>query len=772
MQQKWAEFQGRIEDDRLITGRGRYVADVLHDGTLTGVVVRAPVAHAVIRNIDSSVARAMPGVVAIYTAVDIAEDGIEDFPCAVSLPGADGKPAFPARRPVLARDRIRTVGEPVAFVVAETAEAAEAAAEAVVIETADLAAVTTTAAARAEGAQRIWDGAQENVAYIWTKGDRETADAAIAGAAHVTRFTSQVSRVNALSLEPRGALGLVDRDGRLVLHAANQSPHILKAGLAQMLKVPAAQVRVIAGDVGGSFGMKSGTYPEDVLVLFAARRLKRPVRWISERRESFLADDHGRDMGIDATLALDKDGRFLALRVDFTVNVGAYLSGRSLFMVNNIGGIAGVYRIGAIAASITGVYTNSMTNAPYRGAGRPEATYTIERLIDLAARELGLDPFELRRRNLIAPAAMPYDTGFVFTYDCGEFEGLMSEAARIADRAGFAERRAASKERGLYRGLGIANPIEVAGGPFTKPAKDMTRIEVGVDGRVKVTAGAMSTGQGLETMMIDLVAGQLGIAREQIDYSFGDTDDLPYGRGNGGSSAGPVGASATLRTVEKVIETGKAIAAEMLEARPEEIGFADGRFPLSGTNRSVTLAEVAARAREKSPTGLVEMAEFVPPTVTFPNGCHLCEVEVDPETGVVRIDRYTVVEDIGTVLNAKLAHGQIQGGVAMGVGQALGEVIQYDPDSGQLVTGSFMDYQMPRADEMPGVNLTTRPVPTKVNPLGVKGVGEAGTVGSMVAVINAICDALAPLGVKHIEMPATPARVWAAIEAARSGKAA
>jgi carbon-monoxide dehydrogenase large subunit len=770
MQQKWAEFQGRVEDDRLVTGRGRYVADISHPGELVGAVVRAPVAHARILAIETGAAMGVPGVLAIYTAADIAADGIEDFPCGVTQSGADGKPAFPARRPVLARDRIRAVGEPVAFVVAETAEAAETAAELVVVETEDLGAIVSPEAARADGATLIWDGAQGNVAYVWKKGDGAKAEAAIASAVQVVRLSSKVSRVNALSLEPRGALGLVDASGRLVLHASNQSPHALKGGIAGMFKVPPAQVRVIAGDVGGSFGMKSGAYPEDVLVLFAARRLGRPVRWISERRESFLADDHGRDMGLEAALALDGEGRFLALRVDYTVNVGAYLSGRSLFMVNNIGGIAGVYRIGAIAATITGVYTNTMTNAPYRGAGRPEATYTIERLIDLAARKMGIDAFELRQRNLVSPAAMPYNTGFVFTYDCGEFEGLMLEAARIADRAGFAARREASQRRGLLRGLGIANPIEVAGGPFTKPAKDMTRIAVAADGRVKISAGAMSTGQGLETMMIDLVAARLGVGRDKIDYAFGDTDDLPGGRGNGGSSAAPVGASATAQAADKVIATGKAIAALMLEAAPEDIDFADGRFPLRGTNRSVSLAEVAAKARETSPLGLVEMGEFAPPTVTFPNGCHICEVEVDPDTGVTRIDRYTVVEDIGNVLNPKLAHGQIQGGVAMGVGQALGEVIRYDRDSGQLITGSFMDYQMPRADEMPGVNLTTRPVPTKINPLGVKGVGEAGTVGSMVAVINAICDALRPLGVEHIEMPATPPRVWAAIQAAGAGK--
>lgn len=766
--QKWAEFQGRIEDDRLVTGAGRYVGDIAVAGMAHGVVVRAPVAHGRIVGIDTVAAKAVPGVLAVYTAEDIHADGIEDFPCGVKLPGADGKPAFPARRPVLARDRIRAVGEPVAFVVAETYAAAEIAAELVVVTTDDLPAVVTPTAARMPGAPLLWDAAKGNVAYVWKKGDAAAVEAVIAGAAHVTRLSSQVTRVNALSMEPRGALGLVDADGRLVLHAANQSPHILRAGLAGMFKLAPAQVRVIAGDVGGSFGMKSGTYPEDVLVLFAARRLGRPVRWISERRESFLADDHGRDMAVEGVLALDKDGRFLALQADYTVNVGSYLSGRSLFMVNNIGGIAGVYRIPAIAATITGVHTNTMTNAPYRGAGRPEATYTTERLIDLAARELGVDAFELRRRNLVAPSAMPYDTGFVFTYDCGEFEGIMLEAARTGDRAGFAARRAKSEKRGLLRGLGIANPIEVAGGPFTSPAKDRTKIEVGADGRVKITAGAMSTGQGLETMMIDLVAERFGIGRGQIDYAFGDTDDLPHGRGNGGSSAAPVGAPATALAADKVITTGKALAAELLDARPEDIDYAEGRFPLRGTNRSVGLAEVGARAKERDPQGLSESADFAPPTVTYPNGCHLCEVEVDPETGKTTVVSYTIVEDIGTVLNMKMAHGQIQGGVAMGIGQALGEVIHYDEGSGQLVTGSFMDYQMPRAEELPAVQLTTRPVPTKVNPLGTKGVGEAGTVGSMVAVINAICDALAPLGIKHIEMPATPARVWAAIEAAKS----
>ena len=765
---QWGEFQGRIEDDRLVTGRGQYVADLAPPGMAHAVVVRAQVAHAHVTSIDTATAMGMPGILAVYTAKDLAADGLQDFPCGVELNRSNGQPAHPARRPLLVRDRIRAVGEPVAFVVAETLAQAEAAAELVTVETEAIGAVTEPAAARAAGAPAVWDEVPDNVAFMWKRGD---AGAAIEAASHVARLSSQVSRVAALSLEPRGALGLVDDAGRLVLHASNQSPHGLKSALAQLLKVPADQVRVIARDVGGSFGMKSGAYPEDALVLFAARRLRRPVRWISERRESFLSDEHGRDIGVEAELALDGEGRFKALKVAFTVNVGCYLSGRSLFLLNNVGGIAGVYRIPAIEANITGVFTNTMTNAPYRGAGRPEATYVIERLIDIAARELGVDPFELRRRNLVQPSAMPYDTGFVFTYDCGEFEGTMAGAAQAGDRAGFPQRRAEAKARGRLRGLGMANPIEVAAGPFTKRRKDTSRIAIHADGTATLYAGSMSTGQGIETTLTDLVARELGLPREAIRYVAGDTDDLEDGRGNGGSGAMAVGGSATKAAAEKVVATGRALAAELLESRPDDIGFAEGRFPLKGTNRSVGLADVARLAEQKASQGLVETADFMPPAVTFPNGSHLCEVEIDPDTGTVEIARYSIVEDLGNVLNAKLAHGQIQGGVAMGIGQAMGEQIIYDAESGQLMSGSLMDYQMPRIDEIPFVSITMRGVPTKANPLGVKGVGEAGTVGSLVATINAICDALSPLGITHFEMPATPARVWAAIEAARHARA-
>ncbi len=761
---KWGEFQGRIEDDRLITGRGRYVADFAVPRMAHGVVVRSQVAHATITRIDTVAAQASPGVLAVYTAADLAADGLPDFPCAVQLLRPNGEKAFPARRPILARDRIRAVGEPVAFIVAETVEAAEAAAELIDVEMEQLEAVTELDAARKPGAPIVWREVPDNIAFVWHKG---AVGSAMSDAAHIATLSSHVSRVAALTIEPRGALGLIDDAGRYVIHASNQSPHPLKEALAAALNVPAERVRVIAKDVGGSFGMKSGAYPEDVLVLFAAKKLNRPVRWISDRRESFLSDDHGRDIAFDGALALDANGKILALKVDFTINIGSHLSGRSLFLINNIGGIAGVYRIPAIEADVRGVFTNTMTNAPYRGAGRPEATYVIERLLDLAAGQLGIDPFELRMRNLVPPSAMPYDTGFLFKYDCGEFEANMTGAAKLADRAGFAARREESKTRGKLRGLGMANPIEVAAGPFTKPRKDQTKLRMHGDGTATLYAGSMSTGQGIETTLTELVARELCLSRDAIHYEAGDTDDLTDGRGNGGSGATSVGGSVTKLVAEKVVATGRMLAAELLEANPDRVGFEDGRFPLEGANRSVSLAEVARFAEAKYPNGWIESAEFIPPAVTFPNGCHMCELEIDPETGAIEIARYSIVEDLGTVLSPMLVRGQMHGGVAMGVGQALGELIVYDAETGQLVSGSFMDYQMPRAEDIPLMQIETRSVPTASNPLGSKGVGEAGNVGALVATINAICDALAPLGIDHIEMPATPARVWSAINAAR-----
>jgi aerobic carbon-monoxide dehydrogenase large subunit len=771
--QPTATTMGRLEDERLLTGFGRYVADLQLPGIVHAVLVRASYAHADVVSIDCDAARANPGVIAVFTADDLRQDGIGALPCGVDQKTADGQTAYQSQRPLLVGvgDRVRMVAEPLALVLGDTPQAAQAAAELVSVDYASHPVITTTEAARQPGANAVWAEAPGNVAFVWTKGDRGSANALVQGAAHVVRLTSQITRVNANSLEPRGVLALADAGGRITVHTSNQSPWGLRSALASMLKLAPEKIRVVAGDVGGSFGMKAGVYPEDVLVAWAARRTGRPVRWISERVEGFMSDDHGRDVHVDAEMALDKDGRILALTGSLDINIGAYLSGRSGGLLNNIGGISGVYTIGAVAVEIRAVYTNTQPTAPYRGAGRPEATYVVERLIDLAAADMGIDPFELRRRNLIPASAMPYNTGFLFTYDCGEFAENMTAAADLSDLAGLPARKAASAAKGKLRGVGFANPIEVAGGPFTKPGRDTASIRVATDGTITVNVGVMSTGQGLETAMTRLVAEKMGVPLSAVRYQQGDTDQLGHGRGSGGSSATGVGGAVVSQSADKVIATAKALAGDLLEAAATDIALKAGRFSIIGTDRSVGWADVARAAEAKTAGGLFELANWQPEGVTFPNGCHVCEVEVDPATGVVEVVGYTVVEDIGRVLNPALAEAQIHGGIAMGVGQALIERMVYDGDSGQLMTASFMDYTMPRADDLPQIKFATREVLTKVNVLGAKGVGEAGTVGSLAATVNAVCNALAPLGVRHIEMPCTPDRVWAAIQAAQAAKA-
>jgi carbon-monoxide dehydrogenase large subunit len=519
--------------------------------------------------------------------------------------------------------------------------------------------------------------------------------------------------------------------------------------------------------------MKSGVHVEEVFVTWAARRLRRPVRWISDRTEGFLTDEQAREMHIAAELGLDAEGRFTALKLRWDCNLGAYNSGRSGWGVGNIGGIAGVYRIPVIAAEVRGVMTHTVPTAAYRGAGRPEATYAIERLIDVAARELGISPYELRRRNLIPPDAMPYKTALTFTYDCGEFEENMRLAAELAELDSFPARRTAAEARGKLLGIGLCNCIEVAGGPFLRPARDMSTLRLMQDGSLVLRSGSMSVGQGLETTMTQIVADRFGIPVEMVKWEGGDTDLLPSGKGNGGSGALCIGGSAVMLAVDKVMETARKLAAELLEAAVVDIEYEAGRFSIAGTDRSVTLAEVGAAAHDPrfvppgQEGGLVEGGEFTPTAVTFPNGTHICEVEIDQDTGITEIVRYSAVEELGKVLNPMIVAGQIHGGVVQGVGQALGEVIVHDGGSGQMLTASFMDYQMPRANEYPEFRLATREVPTKVNPIGAKGVGEAGTVGALGAAMNAINDALAPLGIRHFDMPATPMRVWEAMRKAR-----
>ncbi len=762
-----ADYQGRIEDDRFITGRGSYVSDIGVENIAHAQIVRAPFAHAKINTIHTDDALAAPGVLAVCTAADLAADGIGDQPCGVTHPRPDGQEAFQACRRILARDRILHLGEAVALVIAETKAAAVDGAELVDIDADELDVVVDTIGAQSDGAPLVWTEVPGNVAFVWKKGDEAALETAKAQAAHVARLESHVTRVIVNAMEPRGTLAYME-DGRLVVQSSTQNHFPIRGGLASMLNMDPDQIRVLAGDVGGSFGMKSGVYPEDVLVSWAARKLNRPVRWISDRIEGFQSDEHGRDVRLTVDLALDGDGKFLGLKVVCHCNIGAFLSRRSLNMIGNFGGIAGVYKIGTIVGEVHGIHTHTQVTAPYRGAGRPEATFAIERVIDVAAREMGIDPFELRRRNLIQPEEMPYDTGFTFKYDCGEFEQNMVEAGQLADRDSFEARRAEAAGRGKLRGLGMSNPIEVAGGPFVKPGKDQSRLHIAGNGQVTLYSGIMSVGQGTETAFSNLVAERLGIPVEQVTYKQGDTDLLSAGRGNGGSSATPVGASSVMVTTDNLIEVAKPVAAEMLQASSDQIVFETGTFQVAGAASSVHLNEVAAFAAEKDPAGLAADGEFDPSAVTFPNGCHMCEVEIDPDTGAIEIVKYSVCEDIGTVLNPTLAQGQMHGGIVQGAGQALLENTVHDTESGQLLSGSFMDYTMPRADDFPSFQFVTRDVPTEVNPVGAKGIGEAGSVGSIAATINAVCDALAPLGITHIEMPATPDRIWSAIQNAKS----
>ncbi|MFT5509368.1 MAG: carbon-monoxide dehydrogenase large subunit [Hyphomicrobiaceae bacterium] len=764
-----ANYQGRIEDDRLITGQGRYVADLPMANLAHAFVVRSPFAHGTLAPLDTSDAAAAVGVLAVYTAADLAKAGIGAFPCAVKFPRPDGAEAFPAERRVLASDRVRHLGEGVALIVAETRAQAQAAAELISIDVDEAPVAVSADAALAADAPLVWKEVPGNIAFHWKQGEFDAIGSTIAGAHHVARLKSHVTRVMANSMEPRGCMMAIGGDGRLVVYPSNQNPYPVRSGIANMLGMDQKDIQVVAGDVGGSFGMKSGCAPEDILVAFAVRQLGRPVRWISDRAEGFLSDDHGRDVLMTGELALDADGNFVALRVRSDINIGAYLSGRSLGLIGNYGGIAGVYRIGQIAAEAFGVHTHTQVTAPYRGAGRPEATYIIERLIDIAARETGADPFELRRRNAVPPEAMPYDTGFRFTYDCGEFEANMLEASTFADRPGFETRRAEAKSRGKLRGFGMSNPIEAAGGPYVAPASDQSKILMRADGSVDLFTGAMSVGQGTETMFSNMIAERLGLDVAQVRYHQGDTDMLPGGRGNGGSSSTGVGGSAIKITLDSLIVEGTKLAAEMLQAQPADIEFGEGAFSVAGGTSSVSMVEVAKLAEERQPEGLNASGKFDPPAVTFPNGCHMCEVEIDETTGVCEIINYSVVEDIGTVMNPVMARGQMHGGIAMGVGQALFETVTYDDESGQMVSGSFMDYTMPRADDLPAnIQFKTRPVPTQVNPLGAKGIGEAGSVGSIAATINAVCDALGPLGIHHIEMPATPDKIWSAMQAAKA----
>jgi len=755
----------RFEDPRLVRGDGRYTDDIKLPGLAHGVVLRSPHAHAKIKSIDTAAAKSAPGVLAVLTSADIKAAGYGDLPVPGGLKRRDGSPMYRPRYPILVEDRVRWIGDSVAFVVAETVAQALDAAEMITVDYEELPAVTSTAEAPKPGAPRVWDDCPDNICFVELIGDKAAVDAAFARAAHVTRHRFVINRITAATMEPRGAVGDYSAaDGRYTIYTPIQRPHPTRADLAKLLKVPESKVRIVTGDTGGSFGMKSPIFNETPLVLLASKLTGRPVKWISTRTEAFLSDAQARDNVTEAELALDKNGIFIAFHVKTFAAIGAYLQHSMPAFVLNAGTLAGVYRTPAMHVDITAVFSNTNPMRPYRGNGRPEAAYVIERMVDLAAAELGMDPTELRRRNYVPPSAMPFKTGLTFTYDSGEFEKNMDLALDLADRKGVKARKAEARKRGKLLGFGLSNTIERAGAPSTEGAE----VRFDRSGSLILFSGSNSQGQGHETVFKQLVCDRLGLDPKEAQYIQGDTDQVFYGEGTGGSRSATLAGSAFHLATEKVVTKARAIAANMLKVEEADLKFDEGVYSTNKTNRTLSVKEIAAASFDTAnlprgmEPGLFATAVYKAPVNNYPNGCYTCELEIDRETGKVEITRYSVVDDFGTVLNPLLLHGQVHGGIAQGAGQALMEDIHFDA-SGQLVTASFMDYAMPHAHDLCDMEVESNPVPTKTNPLGVKGAGEAGCVGALPAVANALVDALSEFGVRHIEMPATPERIWRAM---------
>ena len=758
----------RVEDPRLLIGNGRYTDDITVANATVGVVLRSPHAAARILSIDTSMAAGLDGVLGIFTAKDLIADGIGGLPCVVPLKNRDGSGRAEVPHPVLADGEVRHVGDPVAFIVAETQQAAKDAAEAVMVDYDVLPCCTDLGATLDADAPAVWAQAPGNVCFDWETGDKARTEALFAEAAHVTRLTVVNNRVVVSSMEARAAVADYDAaSDRWTLYTNTQGGWTVKSMLAQaVFHVPEDRFRVVTPDVGGGFGMKLFTYAEHALTCYAARRLGRPVRWISERSEAFLSDTHGRDNITQGEIALDKDGHFLALRTRNVANMGAYLSNFAPFIPTMAGTkvLASVYNFQAIYANVVGAFTHTVPVDAYRGAGRPESNYVVERLIDAAAAEVGMDRIEIRRRNMVKPGAMPYLTAMNQTYDSGDFQKVLDAALEKIDWAGFEGRRASSARRGMKRGIGMSYYLEATGGAPTERAE----IRFAEDGYVDVFVGTQSTGQGHETAYVQLTVDQLGIDGDKVRIRQGDTDAIPVGGGTGGARSLYSEGQAILVTAASVIEKGKQAASEALEAAVADIEFSAGRFSVTGTDRGMDIMELAASQRARVAGGqeatTLDAAEVAKIDVhTFPNGCHMAEVEVDPDTGMIAVLRYIVCDDVGKAVNPMIVRGQVHGGVAQGFGQAVMERTAYDPQSGQLLSGSFMDYALPRAADLPDIEVDLIEVPCLSNPLGVKGAGEAGAVGSPPAVINAIVDALASAGVKSIDMPATPEKVWKAI---------
>ena len=773
----------RKEDHRFLSGRGNYTDDINQPGQLHAVMRRSDRPHARLVSIDAGAARGAPGVVAVFTGADLEADGVGGVPCGWQIHSKDGSPMAEPKHPVLAVGKVRHVGDPVAVVIAETKEQAKSAAELLVVEYEDLVGVASVRDAVAAGAALVHDEVAGNQCYDWHIGEKGPVDAAFAVAKHVVKLDLLNNRLVPNALEPRAALGMFDQSsGEFTLYTTSQNPHVIRLLMgAFVLHIPENKLRVVAPDVGGGFGSKIYHYAEEAIVTWSAGKLRRPVKWTCDRSEAFVSDAHGRDHDSTAEMALDAEGRFLALRVRTLCNMGAYLStfGPAVPTYLYATLLAGCYRTPAIYAEVKAVFTNTVPVDAYRGAGRPEATFLLERLMDVIAHDTGIDRVELRRRNFIPADGFPYQTPVALQYDSGDYQTTLRVALKAADWDGFAGRRAAAAARGKLRGIGISTYVEACG---IAPSKlvgqlgaraglyEVAEIRVHPTGSVTVFTGTHSHGQGHETTFAQLVCDQLGVPLDQVDVVHGDTAKIPFGMGTYGSRSLPVGGSAMVKAMDKVIAKGKKIAAHLMEASVEDIEFKDGRFGVVGTDKSKALAEISLAAYvphnypiEELEPGLDETAFYDPKNFTFPGGCHVCEVEIDRDTGVVAVVNFVAVDDVGRVINPMIVEGQVQGGVAQGIGQALMEAAVYDAE-GQLVTGSFMDYQMPRAHDFPALTVATENTMCTHNPLGSKGCGEVGAIGSPPAVINAVVDALREFGVRHLDMPATPQKIWSILQ--------
>ena len=757
----------RKEDDRLVRGKGKYTDDFTLPNQAYAWMVRSSHAHGIIKRIEISGAKAMPGVLGVWTGADLASANYNPFICGLPLKSRDGSPLLQTNRPALATDKVRFVGDPLAVVVAETAAQARDAAEAVEVDIEPLPAVTNAAEAAKPGAPQLYEHIPNNVALDYHYGDTAKVDATFASAAHVTKLDIVNNRVAVVPMEPRTALASFDEAAeRYTLQVPTQGVAGNKAMLARILNVPPEKVRVLTANVGGSFGMKNVNYPEYTCILHAAKTLGRPVKWTDERSNSFLSDSQGRSQLIHAELALDAEGKFLAVRISGFGNLGAYITGVAPVPLSvNIGrNLASVYHTPLLTVDIKTVLTNTTLMGAYRGAGRPEANYYMERLIDRAADEMGINRVTLRKKNFIKPAQLPFAAASGMTYDSGDFAGVFNKALEISDFANFAKRKKESRRCGKLRGIAVGSYLEVT----APPSGELGKISFLPDGTVKLTTGTLDYGQGHATPFAQVLAAQLGVSFENIALEQNDSDAVRFGNGTGGSRSITATGTAIVESSALVIAKGKQAAAHLMEASEADIEFEGGRFTIAGTDRSIGIMELAERLREgKMPDGVptsldVDHATKDTPS-TFPNGCHVAEVEIDPDTGVVQVVRYTGVNDFGTIVNPMLVAGQLHGGVAQGIGQALMEEVSYDA-SGQPVTGSFMDYALPRAGDVPLMEVGDHPSPAKSNPLGTKGCGEAGCAGSLVCLVNAVLDALSEYGIKQIDMPLTPERVWRAIQ--------